>query len=77
MPTSRGCAIRRGPAPPSCGWRRIWCALPIVIPTYGWGMKSKLVLRLGMAAYDLLTLDRNRGIRELGTPHPERQFHRA
>src|SRR3954454_8283208 len=36
--------------------------LPIVVPTYGWAMKSKAVLRLGMAAYDLLTLDRNRGI---------------
>ena len=25
--------------------------LPIVVPTYGWGMKGKPVLRLGMAAY--------------------------
>ena len=36
--------------------------LPIVVPTYGWGMKSRPVLRAGMAAYDLLTADRNRGI---------------
>lgn len=36
--------------------------LPIVVPTYGWGMKGKPVLRLGFAAYDLLTADRNRGI---------------
>ena len=36
--------------------------LPIVVPTYGRGMKSKPVLRAGMAAYDLLTADRNRGI---------------
>ena len=36
--------------------------LPIVVPTYGRGMKSKAVLRAGMAAYDMLTFDRNRGI---------------
>lgn len=36
--------------------------LPIVIPTYGRGMKGKAVLRLGMGVYDLLTADRNRGI---------------
>jgi len=36
--------------------------LPIVIPTYGHGMKGKEVLAAGMYAYDLLTLDRNRGI---------------
>lgn len=36
--------------------------LPIVVPTYGQGMKGKTVLRIGMGAYDLLTADRNRGI---------------
>jgi glycerol-3-phosphate dehydrogenase len=36
--------------------------LPIVIPTYGTGMKGKAVLRLGMGVYDLLTADRNLGI---------------
>jgi len=36
--------------------------LPIVIPTYGTGMKSKAILRAGMAIYDVLTADRNRGI---------------
>ncbi|MCB1883650.1 MAG: FAD-dependent oxidoreductase [Geminicoccaceae bacterium] len=36
--------------------------LPIVVPTYGQGMKGKPVLRAGMAAYDLATFDRNRGI---------------
>lgn len=36
--------------------------LPIVVPTYGWGMKSRPALGAAMAAYDLLTLDRNRGI---------------
>ncbi len=36
--------------------------LPIAIPTYGHGMKGKAALRLGVGAYDLLTVDRNRGI---------------
>jgi len=36
--------------------------LPIVIPTYGHGMKGKEVLRIGMGIYDLLTWDRNRGL---------------
>ena len=50
--------------------------LPIVVPTYGWGMKSKPVLRVGMAAYDLLTADRNRGIADPARQHPARAFHR-
>lgn len=36
--------------------------LPIVVPTYGRGMKGRMALRLGMGLYDGLTLDRNRGI---------------
>lgn len=36
--------------------------LPIVIPTYGYGMKGKAVLRVGMGLFDLMTLDANRGI---------------
>lgn len=36
--------------------------LPIVIPTYGAGMKGKAVLRAGMAVYDALTTGSNRGI---------------
>ena len=36
--------------------------LPIVIPTYGYGMQGKAILRTGCLLYDLLTLDRNRGI---------------
>ena len=44
--------------------------LPIVVPTYGWGMKSKPVLRAGMAAYDLLTADRNRGIADPSAQDP-------
>jgi len=33
--------------------------LPIVMPTYGHGMKGKEILSMGMLLYDLLTLDRN------------------
>ena len=43
--------------------------LPVVIPTYGHGMKGKAVLRAGMGVYDLLTVDRNRGI-----PDPTRHI---
>lgn len=48
--------------------------LPIVVPTYGWGMRSKLVLRLGIAAYDLLTADRNRGIADPSRRIPGGRF---
>ena len=61
--------------------------LPIVMPTYGYGMKSKNVLRAGMLFYDLLTLGRNRRIADperhipwggcsLG-PRPSRSFPRS
>lgn len=43
--------------------------LPIAIPTYGYGMKGKAALRAGVGAYDLLTVDRNRGIGD-----PERRI---
>ncbi len=36
--------------------------LPIVIPTYGHGMKGKGALRIGMGLFDLMTLDANRGL---------------
>jgi glycerol-3-phosphate dehydrogenase len=38
--------------------------LPIVIPTYGHGRQGKAFLAAGMLAYDLLTADRNAGIRD-------------
>ena len=38
--------------------------LPVVIPTYGHGIKGKEILRAGFLLYDLLTSDRNRGIRD-------------
>lgn len=36
--------------------------LPILIPTYGSGVKGRAFLGAGMLAYDLLTCDRNRGL---------------
>jgi glycerol-3-phosphate dehydrogenase len=38
--------------------------LPIVISTYGYGIKGKGALRVGTAAYDILTLNRNAGIKD-------------
>lgn len=38
--------------------------LPVLIPTYGFGTSGKLFLGIGMFLYDLLTLGRNRGIRD-------------
>ena len=46
--------------------------LPIVIPTRGWGIKSKWLLRLGLEIYELITFDRNRGISD-----PARRLPRA
>lgn len=36
--------------------------MPIVFPTYGHGRRGKAIMRAAMFAYDVLTLDRNRGI---------------
>lgn len=46
--------------------------LPIVIPTYGHGKNGKALLSAGLLTYDLLTLDRNRGIRD-----PKRRIPRS
>ncbi len=43
--------------------------LPVLIPTYGHGKSGKLFLGIGMYLYDLLTVGRNRGIRD-----PERHI---
>jgi glycerol-3-phosphate dehydrogenase len=40
--------------------------LPIAIPTYGHGRRGRAFLAAGATAYDLLTLDRNSGIRDRG-----------
>lgn len=46
------------------------CPLPIVMPTYGHGKRGKAVLGVGIFLYDLLTLDRNRGIADKGRRIP-------
>jgi Glycerol-3-phosphate dehydrogenase len=46
--------------------------LPIAIPTYGHGRRGKVFLGAGACLYDLLTLDRNRAIRD-----PARRIHRT
>lgn len=46
--------------------------LPIVIPTYGHGMKGKEILRVGTTLFDILTFDRNQKI-----PDKERQIPRS
>lgn len=38
--------------------------LPILVPSYGHGAKGKELLGAGMKAYDLVTADRNRGLRD-------------
>jgi glycerol-3-phosphate dehydrogenase len=38
--------------------------LPIVIPTYGYGMKGKIALWAGMLLYDMLTYDRNSSLQK-------------
>jgi glycerol-3-phosphate dehydrogenase len=38
--------------------------LPILVPTYGFGMKGRMAMRAAMAVYDAVTFDRNRGIRD-------------
>jgi glycerol-3-phosphate dehydrogenase len=46
--------------------------LPIAIPTYGHGRQGRAYLAAGATVYDLLTLDRNNGIRDL-----QRQIRRS
>lgn len=48
--------------------------LPIAMPTYGHGRRGKLLLRAGMAAYDALTLDRNRDIEDRSRRISNAQF---
>lgn len=43
--------------------------LPIVVPTYGHGMKGKSAMRAATAIYDAVTMDRNRRV-----PDPEKRI---
>jgi glycerol-3-phosphate dehydrogenase len=45
--------------------------LPVVIPTYGRGREGKAFLRLGLMAYDFITLDRNKGLHDPDRRIPE------
>jgi len=38
--------------------------VPILVPTYGRGMNSRFVIRCGMGLYELMSMDRNRGIEQ-------------
>ena len=48
--------------------------LPTVIPTYGHGIKGKEILRAGFFVYDLITGNRNRGIRDPDRRIPSGSF---
>jgi glycerol-3-phosphate dehydrogenase len=48
--------------------------IPIVIPTFGHGLKGKEILGTGLFLYDLLTLDRNAGIGDNGKRIPRGRF---
>ncbi len=48
--------------------------LPILIPTYGWGMLGKPILGAGMLLYDILTLGRNRSIPDIERHIPLTRF---
>ncbi|MFZ0455624.1 MAG: FAD-dependent oxidoreductase, partial [Ignavibacteriaceae bacterium] len=48
--------------------------LPIVIPTYGHGMKGKGILRVGTTLFDILTADRNSGIPDTERKIPKSKF---
>ncbi len=51
--------------------------LPIVIPTYGYGKQGQAFLGAGTLLYDLLTLDRNRDIRDPARHIPWTRFWNA
>lgn len=48
--------------------------LPIAIPTFGHGRKGRLFLGAGASVYDLLTFDRNAGIRDPQRHIPRTQY---
>lgn len=48
--------------------------LPIVVPTYGHGMKGKESFRAAMFLYDILAADRNAGIRDPSRQIPRGEF---
>ena len=45
--------------------------LPVVVPTYGYGLQSKAFLRAGKLIYDMLTIDRSLGLRDTRNNIPQ------
>jgi glycerol-3-phosphate dehydrogenase len=48
--------------------------LPILMPTYGHGLKGKEILRTGLLVYELITADRNKGISDPERHIPKSSF---
>lgn len=44
--------------------------LPILLPTYRWGLERRGLLRMALVLYDLIAWDRNRGLQEPGRRIP-------
>ena len=44
--------------------------VPILVPTYGYGMRGRAAMRAAMLVYDTLTFDRNRGIPDVRNQIP-------
>ncbi|MBI3321339.1 MAG: glycerol-3-phosphate dehydrogenase/oxidase [Candidatus Omnitrophica bacterium] len=38
--------------------------LPFLMPTYGWGLRSRVTMRTALTVYDLVACDRNSGMRD-------------
>ncbi|MCB0345013.1 MAG: glycerol-3-phosphate dehydrogenase/oxidase [Bdellovibrionales bacterium] len=51
--------------------------LPILVPCYGYGMQSPEVLRTGVAFYDLITGNRNRGVNPSAVLRPGKRLSAA
>lgn len=48
--------------------------LPVLLPTFRSGIQHRLIMRAALAAHDMLSLDRNRGIRDPGRKIPPGQI---
>jgi glycerol-3-phosphate dehydrogenase len=48
--------------------------LPILMPTYGHGMRGKEILKTGLFLYELMTFDRNKGINDPARQIPRSSF---
>jgi glycerol-3-phosphate dehydrogenase len=48
--------------------------LPILMPTYGHGMRGQEILKTGLFLYELMTFDRNKGIKDPARQIPRSSF---